>query len=183
LVFLRKTKKQEENLLVVCNFAPVVHEQFKLGVPFHGKYKEIFNSDEERFGGWGVGNPRVKTSKKDECDERPESITIQLAPLGIQIFSCTPVAEKAEPVKKAAVVKKPAAKKPAAKKAAVKKAAAVKAKAAAKEQPEAKAKAVVEEKPEVKAKAAAKEKPATKAKSTPTGKTTTKAKTVKGKTK
>ena len=107
LVFLRKTKKTEESLLIVCNFAPVVHEQFKLGVPFHGKYKEIFNSDEERFGGWGVGNPRAKTSKKDECDERAESITIQLAPLGIQIFTCTPVEEKEAPVVK---VKKTAAK-------------------------------------------------------------------------
>lgn len=101
VVFLRKTEKLEETLLVVCNFAPVVHEKFQMGVPFHGKYKEIFNSDDENFGGWGVTNPRVKTSKKEEWDERAESIVIKVAPLGVQIFSCTPVEEKKAPEKKA----------------------------------------------------------------------------------
>lgn len=96
LVFLRKTDKPEETLLIVCNFAPVIHEQFRIGVPFHGRYKEIFNSDEERFGGWGAGNPRAKTSRPVEWDERQESITVQLAPLGIQIFCCTPAADKKE---------------------------------------------------------------------------------------
>ena len=93
-MFQEKTEKLEETLLVVCNFAPVVHEKFQMGVPFHGKYKEIFNSDDENFGGWGVTNPRVKTSKKEEWDERAVSIVIKVAPLGVQIFSCTPVEEK-----------------------------------------------------------------------------------------
>ena len=42
VVFLRKTRKPEETLLVLCNFAPVAHEKYRVGVPFHGKYKEIF---------------------------------------------------------------------------------------------------------------------------------------------
>lgn len=107
IVFLRKTQKPEESLLVVCNFAPVVHEKFRVGVPFHGKYKEIFNSDAEAFGGSGISNLRARTSVKQECDERPESITIQAAPLGIQIFTCTPIEEKAVLAK---LVKKPSAK-------------------------------------------------------------------------
>ena len=41
-----------------------------------------------------MGNPRAKTSKKEECDERAESIVIDLAPLGVQIFTCTPVKEE-----------------------------------------------------------------------------------------
>lgn len=101
IVFLRKTKKPEETLLFVCNFAPVLHEKFKLGVPFNGKYKEIFCSDSAEFGGTGVGNGRAKSSKKDECDGRDDSITIRLAPLGIHVFSCTPVKETAGTAKKA----------------------------------------------------------------------------------
>ena len=98
VVFLRKTEKPEETLLVTCNFAPVTHKQYQVGVPFYGKYKEIFNSEDVAFGGGGVGNPRVKTAKKLECDEREYSIQIDLAPLGVQIFTCTPVKE--EPAKK-----------------------------------------------------------------------------------
>lgn len=101
LVFMRKTKKSEENLLFVCNFAPVTHEKFRVGVPFQGKYKEIFNSDDKKFGGLGNKNPRVKTSRKEKQDARENSITISVAPLGIQIFTCTPTVVKAEPAKTA----------------------------------------------------------------------------------
>lgn len=94
VAFLRKSKDQGETLLVICNFAPVTHEKYKVGVPFHGKYKEIFNSGDKAYGGCGIGNPRVKASKKEECDERENSIVIDLAPLGVQIFSCTPVKEE-----------------------------------------------------------------------------------------
>lgn len=93
VTFIRKTRKPEETLLVVCNFAPVQHDNYQVGVPFHGKYKEIFNSESTAFGGCGVTNPRAKTSKAEECNGREESIKIQLAPLGVQIFSCTPVKE------------------------------------------------------------------------------------------
>lgn len=60
----------------------------------YGKYKEIFNSDATAFGGSGKGNPRVKTSKAEECDERPESIVIDVPPMSVTVFSCTPVAVK-----------------------------------------------------------------------------------------
>lgn len=108
IIFLRKTERKEETLLIVCNFAPVAHDKFQIGVPFHGKYKEIFSSNEEQFGGSGNTNLRVKQSKKSECDERPDSITVDLAPLGIQIFSCTPVTEM--PAEKTSAVKTKAAK-------------------------------------------------------------------------
>ena len=92
--FVRKTRKKEETLLFVCNFAPVVHEKFQVGVPFAGKYKEILNSDSVEFGGSGVTNPRVKTSKKEEWNERPNSIVINVAPMSVSVFTCTPEAPK-----------------------------------------------------------------------------------------
>lgn len=61
---LRRTKKKEDTLLVVCNFSNVEYDDFRIGVPYPGKYKEMFNSDAEVYGGTGVGNPRVKMSKK-----------------------------------------------------------------------------------------------------------------------
>ena len=115
VVFLRKTDRPEETLLVTCNFAPVTHEKFQVGVPFAGKYKEILNSEDKKFGGSGIGNSRIKASKKKEADGREDSIEITLAPLGVQIFSCTPVKEKKADAKKAEA-KKMETKKPAAKK-------------------------------------------------------------------
>lgn len=90
VAFVRKTDRPEEMLLFVCNFAPVLHEKYQLGVPFAGKYKEILCSDALRFGGGGRGNSRVKTSRAAECNGRDHSITIVLAPLGVSIFRCIP---------------------------------------------------------------------------------------------
>ena len=117
LVFLRKA--EGETLLVVCNFSPLVYEKHKIGVPFEGKYKEIFNSDSEEFGGSDVRNKRVKTSKKSECDGFENSIEITVPPMGVAVFACI---EEKLPVKE----KKTAAKKPAAKKAEPKKSSAKK---------------------------------------------------------
>ncbi len=91
VVFVRKTKKADETLLFVCNFTPVVHEKYRIGVPFTGKYKEIFNSDAIIYGGQGHVNPRMKQSKAEEADERENSITITVPPMGMSVFSCTPV--------------------------------------------------------------------------------------------
>ena len=85
-----KTEKPEETLLVICNFAAIPYENYQVGVPFAGKYKEIFNSDAAEFGGEGVVNSRVKTAKAEECDEREHSIKVKLPALGVSIYSCTP---------------------------------------------------------------------------------------------
>lgn len=56
-------------------------------MPYAGKYKEVLNSDHEKFGGSGVTNPRIKMSKKVECDERNASITVKVPPLGISVYA------------------------------------------------------------------------------------------------
>ena len=81
-------------MLVVCNFDTIDHEDFQVGVPMPGKYKEVFNSDAAAFGGSGEVNGRVKVAKKQEWDERPYSISIKLAPLTVAIFRYIPVEEK-----------------------------------------------------------------------------------------
>ncbi len=88
LVYLRKDKAGNE-VLVVCNFADVDRKDYKIGVPFSGKYKEIFSSDDVRFGGKGHNNPRVKRSKADECDGREYSVRIDVPALSVSVFSCT----------------------------------------------------------------------------------------------
>ncbi|MBQ9766002.1 MAG: 1,4-alpha-glucan branching enzyme, partial [Lachnospiraceae bacterium] len=94
LVFLRKTERVEDTLLVACNFGPELHKDYKVGVPFAGKYKEIFNTDSVVFGGSGETNPRLKLSKKEECDGRIDSITLKLPPMGVSILKYTQVVEE-----------------------------------------------------------------------------------------
>ena len=164
LSFLRKTDKPEETILAVFNFAGIPYEKYQVGVPFHGKYKEIFNTDRKEYGGEGMTNPRVKTSRAEECDERENSIKITVPALGAAIFSCTPEEKK----EKKTAAKKTAVKKTAAKKTAVKKETAVtketaaKKAAAEKKKPAAKIAAVEKKEPAVKKAAAEKKEPTAK---------------------
>lgn len=90
IAFMRNDSAKKEQLLVVCNFTPVLYENFKIGVPFAGKYKEIFNSDKEIYGGNGYQNRRQLISKAVSWDGRANSITLNVPPLGICIFNCIP---------------------------------------------------------------------------------------------
>jgi len=94
LTFVRKGSKEEDMLLVVCNFEAVERDDYKIGVPFAGKYKEIFNSDSKKFGGDDFVNPRLKQAKADECDGRKYSIRIKVPALGVAVFNFTKVMEK-----------------------------------------------------------------------------------------
>ncbi|MCD7818336.1 MAG: 1,4-alpha-glucan branching protein GlgB [Lachnospiraceae bacterium] len=96
----QKSGKGADDLLIVCNFSPLAYEKYRIGVPYSGKYKEIFNSDSAQFGGSGKINPRVKTSKKESCDDREQSIEIQVPPMGIAIFRCTKEDAAKQTVKK-----------------------------------------------------------------------------------
>ncbi len=84
--YIRKGNKEEENLIVVCNFTPNVIEKYRIGLPSKMKIKEIFNSDYEKFGGSGIKNARMLTSKAVSWNNKPYSAEIKLSPLGIAIF-------------------------------------------------------------------------------------------------
>lgn len=94
VAFLRKADRPEDTLLFLCNFSAELYEKYQVGVPFAGKYKEILCSDAGKFGGTGRGNPRLKRSREAECDGRENSITVQLPPLSVCIFTCTPLLQE-----------------------------------------------------------------------------------------
>ena len=110
--FLRKTNRKEDTLLIVCNFTPMKHKAYKVGVPVAGNYKEIFSSEKLEFGGDGSVNQNVRASKRSACDGRKNSIVISLAPLSMSIFKLT----KEEAVSEKTVVKSETGVKSAAKK-------------------------------------------------------------------
>ncbi|MBR2765440.1 MAG: alpha amylase C-terminal domain-containing protein [Blautia sp.] len=100
LAFERRTTLPGQTILAVCNFSDREYDKYQVGVPFHGRYKEIFNSDQERYGGQGMTNPRVKNSRPETCDERAQSIVLRLAPFSVSVFSCTPVSNGKEKTRK-----------------------------------------------------------------------------------
>ncbi len=84
--FVRKGNDPEDMILVVCNFTPVARQNYQIGVPLKGTWKEIFNSDASEYNGSGVLNPpAIKTTKK-HIHGREQSLKITLPPLGVVYF-------------------------------------------------------------------------------------------------
>ena len=108
ITFLRRSRDGKEQLLVVCNFTPVTHTDYRVGVPFAGKFKEIFNSSKPEFGGSGEGNPRMKKSKPVNWNNRDNSIELTIPGLSMMVFSCEEEAPKKTSGKKEAPAKKSA---------------------------------------------------------------------------
>jgi 1,4-alpha-glucan branching enzyme len=81
--FIRKGNN--ENVAVICNFTPATLEKYKVGIPKKCKLKEIFSSDDKKYGGSGVTNTSL-TVKKSPWNGRDYSVELTLPPLGITIL-------------------------------------------------------------------------------------------------
>ncbi len=89
LSFLRKAGKEKDVLVVVVNFANV-EQEFTVGVPYEGKYKEILNTDDKRYGGQGRINEDAAFVLEEESDGKPYSFKMTSAPLSASIFAYAP---------------------------------------------------------------------------------------------
>ena len=82
--FVRRSKGKE--LVFLCNFTPVVHRGFSLGVPQEGVYHERLNSDAARFGGSDVINAVPLQSKAEPAGRCPFRVELDVPPLGMVIL-------------------------------------------------------------------------------------------------
>ncbi|MGA8852585.1 MAG: 1,4-alpha-glucan branching protein GlgB [Christiangramia sp.] len=85
LSYIRKGKDPKDSLVVVCNFTPTVLKNYNIGLPAGGKLKEVFNSDDKKYGGSGLKNKTLKTTEKT-FHGRDHSAEISIPPLGTVVF-------------------------------------------------------------------------------------------------
>ena len=69
---------------VVCifNFTPVARHGYRVGMPYAGYYREIFNSDSEFFGGSNVGNNGGAWTEGIPAHDCGQSVVLNIPPLG-----------------------------------------------------------------------------------------------------
>lgn len=78
--FIRKGSERGETLVFLFNLTPNRYENFKQGMPFEGRWNEIFNSDNLKYGGKGEMNPYPMYTQKSESHHREDSIYIGVVP-------------------------------------------------------------------------------------------------------
>jgi 1,4-alpha-glucan branching enzyme len=88
--FLRRGQNAQEPILFVCNFTPVVRENYRVGVPLEGSWKEILNSDAPLYGGSGQGNLGGLSTIPLPMHGRPFTLNMRLPPLGVVAFQLEP---------------------------------------------------------------------------------------------
>lgn len=81
--FLRKGNEPKDTVLVVCNLTPVPRENYRIGVPAAGEWREIFNSDDNRFGGSDVKNTNTISADKLLTHGKEYSVSLTLPPMGV----------------------------------------------------------------------------------------------------
>lgn len=86
LSYFRKGEEEDKPVLVLCNFTPEVRKDYKVGVHRKGVWKEIFNSDDKKYGGSGVSNQKVKT-ENIHWHGKDQSLSLTLPPLGVIVLA------------------------------------------------------------------------------------------------
>jgi 1,4-alpha-glucan branching enzyme len=69
-------------LACVSNFSSVPHEQYRLGLPFAGRWDEILNTDADVYFGSGVGNFGGIDAGDEMWHGQPASARLRVPPLG-----------------------------------------------------------------------------------------------------
>jgi 1,4-alpha-glucan branching enzyme len=88
--FFRRGEHPDDLLLVVCNFTPVPHANYRLGVPRGGFWREALNSDAVLYGGSGQGNLGGVEAAPLPSHGRYYSLSLTLPPLGVIYLKAPP---------------------------------------------------------------------------------------------
>jgi 1,4-alpha-glucan branching enzyme len=75
--------------IIALNFTPVPRENYRIGVPTAGAYKEIFNSDAACYGGSNLGNGAGVESEQIAWMNQQHSVMLTLPPLAGIILELT----------------------------------------------------------------------------------------------
>ncbi|MBO0911963.1 MAG: alpha amylase C-terminal domain-containing protein, partial [Acidobacteria bacterium] len=79
---LRKGRRAEDVILVICNFTPVPRLKYRVGVPSNGYWQELLNSDSADYAGSNMGNAGGAMAEAAPAHGRPFSLSLTLPPLG-----------------------------------------------------------------------------------------------------
>ena len=86
IALVRRAEDHSDFIVCVHNFTPEVRHGYRIGVPTKGTYVEVFNSDEEQYGGSGVRNMGDILSEDYAFHGREQSIVITVPPLASTFY-------------------------------------------------------------------------------------------------
>ena len=86
LGYVRYGEEGDAPVIIMCNFTPVLREEFRVGVPLAGHWEEVLNTDSEIYGGGNRGNLGGVGSTDVPHDGQHQSVQIVLPPLSVVVL-------------------------------------------------------------------------------------------------
>ena len=86
LAFMRKSRTPGEYIIAIINFTPVYRQEYRIGVPKESGFLEIFNSDDQSYGGTGIVCKEVISVDNVPCHDFEQSIIVALPPLSAVFY-------------------------------------------------------------------------------------------------
>ncbi|WP_298316921.1 1,4-alpha-glucan branching protein GlgB [uncultured Aquimarina sp.] len=86
VAYIRKGNKEEDCLVVACNFTPVPRTNYRIGLPSMGRLVQLFNSNDKNYGGTGDFRDDQITIEKMDWHYRKYASKINIPPLGAVVF-------------------------------------------------------------------------------------------------
>ena len=81
VIAFRRIDEKGKEIIVVCNFTNVERQEYRIGIPHKGKYKIVFNSDDECYGGTGKGDKNAIHTEGINMHGFEQSISLDLPPM------------------------------------------------------------------------------------------------------
>jgi 1,4-alpha-glucan branching enzyme len=84
--FLRFGRRPGQVMLWAFNYTPVPRENYRLGVPHAGHWREVLNTDSTHYGGSGIGNAGGRDTEPVPAHGHAQSLRLTLPPLAAVVL-------------------------------------------------------------------------------------------------
>jgi 1,4-alpha-glucan branching enzyme len=85
-IYMRRAREGARPVIVFCNMTPVVRDNYRIGLPGGGEWEELFNSDNQDYGGSGVRS-NIAEATAESWHGRPASAVVTLPPLATVVIA------------------------------------------------------------------------------------------------
>jgi 1,4-alpha-glucan branching enzyme len=86
VAYIRRAASEDDFVVIVCNFTPVVRYGYRIGVPRNVRYQECLNTDAACYGGSNVGNLGAVEAQSVHAHGFSFSLPLTLPPLATVVF-------------------------------------------------------------------------------------------------
>ncbi len=85
--FMRKGLDYRDSLIFICNFTPMVYDNYCIGAPFDLEYQLVLNSNHEKYGGYEPDSDNVVYQVENQpLHGRPNRLRMTIPPFGVLVL-------------------------------------------------------------------------------------------------